>query len=118
MIKVENLKLSFEKNEVLKGINFKIEKGQVISIIGPSGSGKSTFLRSLNFLETASSGTITFGNETFDLSKINKKDIKVTKNIYRTKKNNCGENILLYLPLLEWSERILEVIFSKKQLQS
>ena len=75
MIKVENLKLSFGKNEVLKGINFKIERGQVISIIGPSGSGKSTFLRSLNFLETASSGTITFGNETFDLSKINKKDI-------------------------------------------
>ena len=75
MIKVENLKLYFGKNEVLKGINFKIEKGQVISIIGPSGSGKSTFLRSLNFLETASSGTITFGNETFDLSKINKKDI-------------------------------------------
>ena len=75
MIKVENLKLSFGKNEVLKGINFKIEKGQVISIIGPSGSGKSTFLRSLNFLEIASSGTITFGNETFDLSKINKKDI-------------------------------------------
>ena len=75
MIKIENLKLSFGKNEVLKGINFKIEKGQVISIIGPSGSGKSTFLRSLNFLETASSGTITFGNETFDLSKINKKDI-------------------------------------------
>ena len=75
MIKVENLKLSFGKNEVLKGINFKIEKGQVISIIGPSGSGKSTFLRSLNFLETVSSGTITFGNETFDLSKINKKDI-------------------------------------------
>ena len=75
MIKVENLKLSFGKNEVLKGINFKIEKGQVISIIGPSGSGKSTFLRSLNFLETASLGTITFVNETFDLSKINKKDI-------------------------------------------
>ena len=75
MIKVENLKLSFGKNKVLKGINFKIEKGQVISIIGPSGSGKSTFLRSLNFLETASSGIITFGNETFDLSKINKKDI-------------------------------------------
>jgi len=75
MIKVENLKLSFGKNKVLKGINFKIERGQVISIIGPSGSGKSTFLRSLNFLETASSGTITFGNETFDLSKINKKDI-------------------------------------------
>ena len=75
MLKVKNIKLSFGNNEVLKGINFKIEKGQVISIIGPSGSGKSTFLRSLNFLETASSGTITFGNETFDLSKINKKDI-------------------------------------------
>ena len=79
MIKVENLKLSFGKNEVLKGINFKIEKGQVISIIGPSGSGKSTFLRSLNFLETASLGTITFVNETFDLSKINKKDINMLR---------------------------------------
>ena len=75
MIKAENIKLSFGNNEVLKGINFKIEKGQVISIIGPSGSGKSTLLRSLNFLETPTSGTITFDNKTFDLSKINKKDI-------------------------------------------
>ena len=102
MIKVENLKLSFGKNEVLKGINFKIEKGQVISIIGPSGSGKSTFLRSLNFLETASSGTITFGNETFDLSKINKKDINrlrknttmVFQNYNLFKKKTALENVI------------------------
>ena len=102
MIKVENLKLSFGKNEVLKGINFKIEKGQVISIIGPSGSGKSTFLRSLNFLETASSGTITFGNETFDLRKINKKDINrlrknttmVFQNYNLFKNKNALENVI------------------------
>ena len=60
MLKVKDIKLSFGNNEVLKGINFKIEKGQVISIIGPSGSGKSTFLRSLNFLETPDEGEITF----------------------------------------------------------
>jgi len=106
MIKVENLKLSFGKNEVLKGINFKIEKGQVISIIGPSGSGKSTFLRSLNFLETASSGTITFGNETFDLSKINKKKNKtalenVIEGLLIVKKMNNNEATEIGLKMLE-----------------
>ena len=45
MIRVNNLHKSFEKNEVLKGINEHIEKGEVVVVIGPSGSGKSTFLR-------------------------------------------------------------------------
>lgn len=52
MIKVEHLKKSFGKKEVLKDISANVEKGKVISIIGPSGSGKSTFLRCLNVLET------------------------------------------------------------------
>lgn len=75
MIKAENIRLSFGDNEVLKGINLKIEKGQVISIIGPSGSGKSTLLRSLNFLEKPSSGKIIFDNREFDLSTVKKKEI-------------------------------------------
>ncbi len=75
MIKVENLKLSFGNNEVLKGINMSLEKGEVISIIGPSGSGKSTFLRSLNFLETPDSGIINFGGNTFNIENITKKEI-------------------------------------------
>ncbi len=75
MLKAENIRLSFGENEVLKGIGLEIERGQVISIIGPSGSGKSTFLRSLNFLETPSSGKITFDGKTFNMENISKKEI-------------------------------------------
>lgn len=60
LIEVKNLKKSFGDHEVLKGINTTISKGEVIAIIGPSGCGKSTFLRSLNLLETPTSGEITF----------------------------------------------------------
>ena len=51
MIKIKNLKKSYGKLEVLKGIDTEIKEGEVISIIGPSGSGKSTFLRCINGLE-------------------------------------------------------------------
>ena len=57
-IEVTDLHKSFGKNEVLKGITTKFEKGDVVCIIGPSGTGKSTFLRALNGLETATSGDI------------------------------------------------------------
>ena len=60
MISVKNLKKSFQGTEVLKGINVKIDKGDVICVIGPSGSGKSTFLRCLNLLEQPSDGHIIF----------------------------------------------------------
>ncbi|MBE7034575.1 MAG: amino acid ABC transporter ATP-binding protein [Ruminococcaceae bacterium] len=58
ILEVKNLVKSFGKVEVLKGINFSIEKGDVLSIIGSSGSGKTTLLRCLNFLEFAEGGTI------------------------------------------------------------
>lgn len=57
---VKNLCKSFDQNEVLSNISTQIKKGEVVVIIGPSGSGKSTFLRSLNLLETPTSGTILF----------------------------------------------------------
>lgn len=60
MIYVKDLNKSFGKNEVLKGIDEHIAKGEVVVVIGPSGSGKSTFLRCLNLLEVPTSGTITF----------------------------------------------------------
>ena len=60
MLEVRNLHKSFANNEVLKGIDLKVDKENVISIIGPSGSGKSTFLRSLNLLEEIDSGQILF----------------------------------------------------------
>ncbi|MEW4353283.1 amino acid ABC transporter ATP-binding protein [Streptococcus pneumoniae] len=60
IIQIENLHKSFGKNEVLKGIDLEIEKGQVVVIIGPSGSGKSTFLRTMNLLEVPTKGRVTF----------------------------------------------------------
>lgn len=60
LIKTENLKKTFGEHEVLKGINVEIKKGEVVVIIGASGSGKSTFLRTLNMLETPTSGKIIF----------------------------------------------------------
>ncbi|WP_071131591.1 amino acid ABC transporter ATP-binding protein [Enterococcus timonensis] len=60
LIEVSGLHKFFGPNEVLKGINQTIEKGQVVVVIGPSGSGKSTFLRCLNLLEKPNSGTIAF----------------------------------------------------------
>ena len=64
MIHVEDLHKSFGSNEVLRGINEEIFKGEVVTVIGPSGSGKSTFLRCLNRLEEPTGGRIIFeGND-------------------------------------------------------
>ena len=61
MIKIDNLKKSYGKNEVLKGISTEISEKEVIAIIGPSGSGKSTFLRCINRLEEPTEGVISIG---------------------------------------------------------
>ena len=58
ILEVKNIKKSFGKTEVLKGVSFCLEKGQVMAIIGSSGSGKTTLLRCLNFLETPDDGEI------------------------------------------------------------
>ena len=68
MLEVKNLVKNFGKKKVLKGIDLKVDKGEIIGIIGPSGCGKSTFLRTINFLEVPTSGTITFENETINLN--------------------------------------------------
>ena len=60
MIKIENLKKTYGKNEVLKGISTEVKEKEVIAIIGPSGSGKSTFLRCINRLEDPTAGVISF----------------------------------------------------------
>lgn len=58
MIKVDNLKKTFGKNEVLKGISVDVMPKEVVVVIGPSGSGKSTFLRCINLLEEITEGHI------------------------------------------------------------
>lgn len=64
VLEINNIKKSFGRTEVLKGISFSLKRGEVLSIIGSSGSGKTTLLRCLNFLEFADSGTISVNGET------------------------------------------------------
>ena len=78
MIDVIDLKKSFGKLDVLRGINVKIEKGEVVCVIGPSGSGKSTFLRCLYCMEDPTGGQIIFHG-------VNIADMKVDINIHRRK---------------------------------
>ena len=125
MLKVKNIKLSFGNNEVLKGINFKIEKGQVISIIGPSGSGKSTFLRSLNFLETPDEGEITFDGKVFNIKNMSKKDInelrKYTTMVFQNynlfKNKTALENVIEGLIVVKKMNKSKAVEIGIKMLQ-
>ena len=78
MIEVKNLKKSFGNNQVLRGIDVEIHKGEVVVVIGPSGSGKSTFLRCLNLLEIPNEGSIVVEGENItdkkaDVNKIRQK---------------------------------------------
>lgn len=75
MIKIDDLKKSFGRNQILKGVSIEVEQGGVTVIIGPSGSGKTTLLRCIDFLERADSGRLTLGDSTVDLEKCHKKDI-------------------------------------------
>ena len=69
LLEVKNIQKSFGKTEVLKGIDFALERGEVLSIIGSSGSGKTTLLRCLNFLETPTEGTVSVDDKLiFDAS--------------------------------------------------
>ncbi len=71
IIHVEDLKKSFDKTEVLKGITTDIHKGEVLVILGPSGCGKSTFLRCLNMLEIPTEGHILLDGIDLTNSKVN-----------------------------------------------
>lgn len=75
MIEVKDLHKSFDDNEVLKGINFKINDGDVIAILGSSGGGKTTILRCINFLAKADKGTLVFDGKEYDLANMKKSDI-------------------------------------------
>lgn len=89
MINVIELHKSFGDNEVLKGININIEKGEKVVVIGPSGSGKSTFLRCLNCMEDPTSGSIIFNG--VDIA-----DMKVDINIHRQKMGMVFQHFNLF----------------------
>jgi L-cystine transport system ATP-binding protein len=72
---VKGVRKSFGKNEVLKGVDLDVKRGEVVVILGPSGSGKTTLLRCVNFLETADDGELTIGDLTIRFRHAHRKDI-------------------------------------------
>lgn len=91
ILEVKNLKKSFGTYEVLKGIDFELNKGEVLAIIGSSGSGKTTLLRCLNFLETANEGQIIVNDEVlFDAEQIKTQKRAETSNQIRKKRLHFG----------------------------
>ena len=75
MLQVEHVAKKFGDRQVLEDVNLKVNQGDVVVILGPSGSGKTTFLRCLNHLEKADSGSLKLGDKDYDLGKLTKKDI-------------------------------------------
>ena len=69
MIEIKNLHKRYDKTDVLKGINFTVNDGDVVTILGPSGSGKTTILRCMNFLVKADKGSIVFDGKEHDLAR-------------------------------------------------
>ena len=87
LLEVKGIKKRFGKSEILKGIDFDLENGEVLSIIGSSGSGKTTLLRCINFLEFAEEGTITVNGETIYDGKVDK---RIKEKDLRTKRLHFG----------------------------
>ena len=76
MLEAKNLHKSFGSNEVLKGINFTVNKGEVVAVLGSSGSGKTTLLRCISFLERANQGEIIFDDFHKDITRVKNKEIR------------------------------------------
>jgi L-cystine transport system ATP-binding protein len=73
MLTVTNLRKSFGKNEVLKGLSLEAKKGEIVVILGPSGSGKSTLLRCINFLEIPDEGVVEINGNVLNAKNRNKR---------------------------------------------
>ena len=107
VLEVQNLKKHFGSTDVLKGVSFSLEKGQVLAIIGSSGSGKTTLLRCLNFLETSDEGQILVNGQV--LGRANEEELRssrlhfglVFQNFNLFPQYNALENITLAPTLLK-----------------
>jgi phosphonate transport system ATP-binding protein len=119
MLEINNLKKTFENGSpALKGIDLKINKGEFVSILGPSGSGKTTLLRTINGLETSSSGDIYFDNKKLDknnILEVQKKTGMIFQEFNLVNNLSAINNVLT--GLLNSSNKFLSLfyLFSKKQ---
>lgn len=121
MIEIKNLKKRFGSLEVLKGINLKINDGEVVSIIGPSGSGKSTMLRCINLLETPTSGQVIIDGQDItqpgvNIQKIREKVGMVFQHFNLFQNKNVIQNMIYapmkvrHLPEAEATEKAMQLL--------
>jgi L-cystine transport system ATP-binding protein len=75
LIQLKGVRKSFGKNEVLKGVDLSVKKGEVVVVLGPSGSGKTTLLRCINFLEAADEGELTIADTKISFKHATSKEI-------------------------------------------
>lgn len=106
MVDIENLHKAFDGNEILKGINLHVEKGETAVIIGPSGSGKTTLLRCVNLLETPDSGIVSVGNSKLEFYE-NKRNSKNDIVTLRKKTGMVFQGFFLF-PHMTVIENIME----------
>jgi polar amino acid transport system ATP-binding protein len=100
LVETRNLKKQFGANQVLKGIDFSVEAGQVVSIIGRSGSGKSTLLRALNGLESIDEGSIEIDGEHIDARHADLRKLRLKVGMVFQQYNlfphlTAGQNVML-----------------------
>ncbi len=79
MLELRDLRLSYGSTQVLNGVNFRVERGDVVSIIGPSGTGKTTLLKCINYLAKPTSGTITFDQIRMDYQRADKAAVQAIR---------------------------------------
>ena len=125
MLEIKQIRKSFGPLEVLRGVDLRVEQGDVVAILGPSGSGKTTLLRCVNFLETANSGAMTFDGETFQLDRMTRKDIARLRkktafvfqdyNLFRNK--TALQNVMEGLIIARKMPKDLALEISRKALQ-
>ena len=119
MLEINNFKKTFENGSpALKGVDLKINKGEFVSILGPSGSGKTTLLRTINGLETLSSGEIYFDNKKVNnnnIIEVQKKTGMIFQEFNLVNNLSAINNVLT--GLLNSSNKFLSLfyLFSKKQ---
>ncbi len=75
MLEIKNVHKRFENQDVLKGIDLEVSKGDVVAILGPSGSGKTTFLRCVNFLERADEGELVFDGRKYSMHSASRREV-------------------------------------------
>ena len=113
ILEVKNIKKGFGSTDVLKGVSFSLEKGQVLAIIGSSGSGKTTLLRCLNFLETPDEGEIWVDGQLLNGGNLTDEQVRqnrlhfglVFQNFNLFPQYTVLENITLAPKLLKHTER-------------